>query len=96
MPTINGVEVSARESNVFNHYSGRNKLKVTLISAGIFIVAFLLIYFFAKSMMTYTLAYVTYGGTSYGNDVQTQEYHFLDKTIRLTKRRVLYCRFLHR
>lgn len=81
MPTINGVEVSARESNVFNHYSGRNKLKVTLISAGIFIVAFLLIYFFAKSMMTYTLAYVTYGGTSYGNDVQTQEYHFLDKTI---------------
>ena len=81
MPTINGVEVSARESNVFNHYSGRNKLRVTLISAGIAIVAFLLVYFFAKSMITYTLAYVTYGGTSYGNDVQTQEYNFLDKTV---------------
>ena len=81
MPTINGVEVSARESNVFNHYSGRNKFKVTIISATIFIVAFLLIYFFAKSMITYTLSYVTYGGTSYGNEVQTQEYSFLDKTI---------------
>jgi hypothetical protein len=81
MPNINGVEIQDRESNVFNHYTGRNKFKVILISAGIAIVAFLLVYFFAKSMITYTLSYVTYGGTSYGNDVETQEYHFLDRTV---------------
>lgn len=81
MPIINGVEVSAKESNVFNHYSGRNKLRVILISVGIAVVAFFLVYFFAKSLVTYTLSFVTYGGTSYGNEVEPQEYRFLDKTI---------------
>ena len=81
MPTINGVEVSARESDVFNRYSGGNKFRVTLITAIVATVAFLLVYFFAKSMAIYTLSFVTYGGTSYGNDVETQEYNFLDKTV---------------
>lgn len=81
MPTINGVEVSARESDVFNRYSGGNKFRVTLITAILATVAFLLIYFFAKSMAIYTLSFVTYGGTSYGNEVETQEYNFLDKTV---------------
>ena len=52
MPNINGVEIQDRESNVFNHYTGRNKFKVTLISVGIAVVGFLLVYFFAKSMIT--------------------------------------------
>ena len=81
MPTINGVEVSAREIDVFNRYTGRNKFRVTLITAIIAIVGFLLIYFFAKSMAIYTLSFVTYGGTSYGSEVETQEYNFLDKTV---------------
>ena len=80
MPTINGVEVSARETDVFNRYSGRNKFRLTLITVILATIGFLLIYFFAKSMAIYTLSFVTYGGTSYGSDVETQEYNFLDKT----------------
>ena len=81
MPTINGVEVSARETDVFNRYSGGHKFRTTMITVVCSLIAFIIIYFFAKSMLTYTLSYVTYGGTSYGKDVETQEYSFLDKTV---------------
>lgn len=69
-----------KEVDVFNKYKGRNKLRVTLITVGLSLFAFLIIFFFAKSMLTYTISYVTFGGTSYGKEVSTQEYRFLDKT----------------
>lgn len=81
MAEIKKIPTQPKEIDVFNRYSGRNKLKVILITTIIALFATLFIYFFAKSMLTYTLTYVTYGGTCYGKEVEPQEYMFLDKTV---------------
>lgn len=80
MPEINRVPTEPKEIDVFNRYSNRNKLKVILITSIVAIVAFMFIYIFAKSMLTYTLTYIADGGTCYGQEVKPQEYMFLDKT----------------
>ena len=69
-----------KEIDVFNRFSKLNKLKITLIALSIAIVAFVTLYFVAKSMLTYTITFETYGGTVFGEVLEDQKYHFLEKT----------------
>lgn len=69
-----------KEIDVFNRFSHRNKFKVTLITLAIALVSFLAIYFFAKSILTYTISYETYGVLVFGEELKDDTYHFLEKT----------------
>ncbi len=81
MSDYNGISQGAREAAVFNSYSRGNKFKVTIITLSIAIVSLVVLYFFAKSLLTYTVTYVTYGGTVYGEELPPQEYGYLGKTV---------------
>lgn len=71
-----------KEIDVFNRFSRYNKLKVVLSAIGIAVVSIVALYFFAKSLFTYTITIVPDGGTIYGQTMEQTEfkYSFLEKT----------------
>ena len=71
-----------KEIDVFNHYSAGNKLKTILIALAIAVVSFVAIFFFVKSVITYTVTYVADGGLVYEEELKPSQYHFLQKTQR--------------
>ena len=71
----------AKEIDVFNRFSRFNKLKLILIAVGIAAVLFIVVFFLVKSFMDYTITYVAYGGTVYGEELTTDTYKFLQRTV---------------
>ena len=71
-----------KEIDVFNRFSRHNKLKVILIAIGMAIVGIVALYFFSKSLFTYTITIVPDGGTIYGDMMKQTvfEYKFLERT----------------
>lgn len=71
---------SVKEVDVFNRFSHLNKLKTIFIASAIAIVSFCVLYFFCKSLITYTITYETNGGLVYGQPIEDDKYKFLQKT----------------
>ena len=69
-----------KEIDVFNRHSRYNKFKVLIIAISIAVVAMSSLYFFTKSLLTYTVTYYTDGGTVYGEELPSDDYKFLQKT----------------
>ena len=71
----------AREIDVFNRYSRHNKLRVWAVAIILGIIAVVSVYFFFKSILTYTITFVADGGTVYGKELESEyKYSFLEKT----------------
>jgi len=71
---------SPKEIDVFNRHSNLNKLKIIAIGIIIAVVSITVLYFFTKSLLTYTVTYHTDGGTVYGEELEASQYRFLQKT----------------
>ena len=72
-----------KEIDVFNRYEGKsNKFKMIAITVAISLVVCTILYFFAKSLITYHVSYETYGGMVFGEELQPTPYKFLQKTSR--------------
>ncbi|MBQ7351539.1 MAG: leucine-rich repeat protein [Clostridia bacterium] len=69
-----------KEIDVFNRFSHFNKLKILAIALSITIVLSVTLYFFSKSLFTYTVDYVTNGGMVFGEELKSDKYKFLQKT----------------
>lgn len=69
-----------KEIDVFNRFSKFNKLKIILIAFGITAIVSVILFFLVKSFTDYTITYVTYGGTVYGEELGVDEYKFLQRT----------------
>ena len=80
MPDFNPPK-SPKEADVFNRFSNLNKLKTILIASAIAIVSFCILFFFAKTLMSYTISIETYGGLVYGEEYTPEKYYFLQKTV---------------
>lgn len=76
----NNINRTPKEVDVFNRFSKFNKLKAILIVVIASIVSIIALYFFAKSLMSYTITIVPNGGLVYGKEVEVQSYRFLQKT----------------
>ena len=68
-----------KEIDVFNRHDRFSKLKVIGISILIAIVSITALYFFVKSLLTYTVEYNLNGGYVYGSTLEPQKLKFLQK-----------------
>ena len=69
-----------KEIDVFNRFSNFNKLKIVAIGLAIALVLCTAIFFLVKIFTTYTISYETFGGTVFGEELQSDTYKFLEKT----------------
>lgn len=68
-----------KEVDVFKKYTKNNKFIVIVIAILIASIIFTGLYFFIKSLLTYTVTYELNGGYMYGSQSTTEEYGFLDR-----------------
>jgi len=80
MPEL-GKPNNPKEIDVFNRYDRFSKLKVILISLAIALVMIVVVFFLVKAFSEYTITYVTFGGTVYGEELQPDTYKFLQRTV---------------
>lgn len=70
-----------KEIDVFNRFTKFNKLKITLITLGIALVSFIVLYCFIKSLMPYTITIIPDGGLVYGKEIEPVTYRLWERTI---------------
>lgn len=70
-----------KEVDVFKKYTKHNKSIVIVVAIILASMVFTGLYFFIKSLLTYTVTYELNGGYLYGTESNIEEYGFLDKVF---------------